>query len=315
MGGGLQMEAVQGEVVLLVGGTGDLGGRVAKELLSRGKRLRALIREGSDASPLVALGIDVVHGDMLDPASLERAMAGVDAVVTSAIGYSRRKKGDSLRTDNEGNRNLIDAATKAGVRRFVFTSILACDQAPDVPHFWAKKVAEDRLEDVGLPYVSLRPGAFIGGGAAARFLARGIRQGKIMGLTPPGVRITYIHPDEVARALAMAVDEPRAVNRKIDLGSDRPLSSEELAAILSGQLGRPLRVGGRGVFRVLGLVAPLVPFIRDMSRMGAFFATGKYVADTTVQAQLFGPVPRMEDAVRKMLRELGLGTRQAARTT
>jgi uncharacterized protein YbjT (DUF2867 family) len=45
--------------------------------------------------------------------------------------------------DDRGNRSLVDAATRAGVGRFVFTSILTCDQAPDVPHFWRKKVIED----------------------------------------------------------------------------------------------------------------------------------------------------------------------------
>lgn len=309
------MATMQGPLVLVVGGTGDLGGRVVRELRARGKSVRALVREGSDVSRLTAQGVKVAPGDMLDPGSLERAMMGVDVVVTSAIGYSRRKKGDSLRTDFEGNRNLIDAAKKAGIRRFVLTSILACDQAPDVPHFWAKKLAEDRLEETGVPFVALRPGAFLGGGAAARFIARGIARGRIMGMTPPGVRITYIHPDEVARALALSVDEPRAVNRRIDLGSDRPLSTEELAGILGEQLGRPIRVGGRGMFRVLGLVGTLVPFIRDMSRMIAFFATGKYVADTTIQAELFGPVPKVEDTARKMLLELDQGTRRAAGTT
>ncbi len=309
------MATVRSEVVLVVGGTGDLGGRVVRELLARGKRVRALVREGSDASRLAAQGVEVVRGDMLDPASLDRPMAGTDAVVTSAIGYSRRKSGDSLRTDFDGNRNLIDAAKKAGVRRFVLTSILTCDQAPDVPHFWAKKLAEDRLEELGVPYVALRPGAYLGGGGAARFMARGLRQGKVTGFTPPAVRITYIHPDEVARALALAVDEPRALNRKIDLGSDRPLSSEELAGILTDQLGRPIRVGGRGMFRVFGFLALFVPSLRDMAKMSAFFATGKYVAETTVQAELFGPVPKVEDAVRKMLQELDLGSPHATSTT
>ena len=50
---------------------------------------------------------------MLDPSSLAPAMEGVSALVTTAIGYSWRREGDSLRTDTEGNRNLVDAARKA----------------------------------------------------------------------------------------------------------------------------------------------------------------------------------------------------------
>ena len=130
--------------VLIVGATGNLGGQVLRELLAHGKTVRALVRPGSDVSGLPKERVEIVRGDMLDPASLAPAISGVSAVVSSAIGYSRRRESDSLRTDTEGNRHLVDAAKKAGVPRFVFLSILACDQARDVPHFWAKKVTEDR---------------------------------------------------------------------------------------------------------------------------------------------------------------------------
>ena len=83
-------------------------------------------------------------------------MVGVSAVVSTAIGYSRRRETDSLRTDTEGNRNLVDAARKCDVPRFVFQSILTCDQAESVPHFWPKKLTEDHLREQGVPFVSPR---------------------------------------------------------------------------------------------------------------------------------------------------------------
>jgi uncharacterized protein YbjT (DUF2867 family) len=244
---------------------------------------------------------------MLDPPSLDRALNGVSAVVSSAIGYSRRKKGDSLRTDFDGNRNLVDAAKRAGVPRFVFLSILACDQAPSVPHFWAKKVTEDQLQQQGVPFVALRPGAFLGApsGRYREWLLAGLRKGQVMGMTEGDVRITYIAPDEVARALAMAVDEPRALGRRIDLGSDRALSGAELAELVGRLLRRPMsvrRMGGGG----MRLAAMFSPAVRGMVEMTRFFQTGKYVADTSVQSELFGPVPKVEDAARQMLGDLGL---------
>ena len=242
---------------------------------------------------------------MLVPASLDEAMRGVEAVITTAIGYSHRKKGDSLATDYEGNRNLVDAAKRTGVPRFVLTSILQCDIAHGVPHFWAKKETEDYLESQGVPFVALRPGAFLGGSGGG-FLASGLRKGKLMRMMPPGVRITFIDPDEVARALAMAVDEPRALNKRIDLGSDRALSSEELAAVFTSVLGQPVKTGGMLMLRVFPLLARVIPSMRDFAAMFAFFATGRYVADTRTQAELFGPVPRVEDAARKVVRDAGI---------
>jgi uncharacterized protein YbjT (DUF2867 family) len=267
-----------------------LGGQVLRELIGRGKKVRALVRPGSEVSGLPTGRVEVVRGDMLDPPSLAPAMAGVSAVVTSAIGYSRRRETDSLRTDTEGNRNLVDAAQKAGVPRFVLLSILACDQASKVPHFRAKKETEDYLEGKGVPFVALRPGAFLGG----PWVKAALERGQVMAMTPANVRITYIAPAEVARDLALAVDEPRALGRRIDLGSDRALSGPELSELLGRLLGRKLE----------SMTMPARD--ADMSAMVEFFQSGKYVADTRVQSELFGPVPKIEEEARQMLTEFGL---------
>src|SRR5580700_6768533 len=148
-------------LVLVVGGTGTLGSQVVDRLIARGRPVRALVRPESQTAHLVEAGVELATGDMLAPESLRRALEGVDAVVTTAAGYTRHTPGDTIETDRTGNRNLIDAAAEAGVRRFVFTSILTCDQTPDIPHFWAKKLAEDALAARGVPFVSLRPGAFV----------------------------------------------------------------------------------------------------------------------------------------------------------
>ena len=144
--------------VLVVGGTGMLGGQVVDALLSRGKHVRALVRPSSDATRLEAAGAQIARGDMMDLDSLVRAMDGADAVITTAAGYTRHSKGDTPEIDTIGNSNLAEAASRTGVRRFVLTSILTCDQTPHVPHFWHKKLAEDRLEELGVPFVALRPG-------------------------------------------------------------------------------------------------------------------------------------------------------------
>jgi nucleoside-diphosphate-sugar epimerase len=133
----------------------------------------------------------------------------------------------------------------------------------------------------------------------------GLQKGQVMGMTESAVRMTYIAPDEVARALAMAVDEPRALGQRLDLGSDRPLSGRELTDLVGRLLNRPMkmrRIGGGGM-RDMALFSP---GIRGMLEMTRFLPTGKYVADTRVQAELFAPVPKVEDAARQMLMDLGL---------
>ena len=146
--------------VLVVGATGSLGGKVVDELLKSGKSVRALVRSTTDASRLENKGVEIARGDMLDLDSLVAAMHGTDAVITTAAGYTRGGK-NAHDIDTIGNANLAEAAHRTGIRRFVLTSILTSDQTPNVPHFWHKKVAEDKLEQLGVPFVALRPGAFI----------------------------------------------------------------------------------------------------------------------------------------------------------
>jgi uncharacterized protein YbjT (DUF2867 family) len=146
--------------VLVVGATGSLGSKVVDELLGRGKNVRALVRPASDASRLESRGVQIARGDMLNVDSLIAAMNGADAVITAAAGYTRGGK-NANDIDTIGNANLAEAAHRTGFRRFVLTIILTSDQTPQVPHFSHKKLAEDKLEQLGVPFVALRPGAFL----------------------------------------------------------------------------------------------------------------------------------------------------------
>ena len=293
--------------VLVIGATGHLGGKVVRALLNRNKSVRALVRPGSDASALKKLGVEIVRGDMMDPASLKPAMEGMDALITTAAGYMRRRKTDTPEIDLKGNFNLADAAQNAGLSRFVFTSILNAHQATYVPHFWNKKLVEDYLEEHSVPFVSLRPGAFIDQGRD--FTSGGVRKGKLMAYVKPDVRFTHVLTEDLARYLATAVDAPEAVGKRIDIGSDRPVSLAEIAEILSALLGRQVRVGNPPWWffsAMLGVMGLFSESMRDLRAMARYTQTGQYVADTTLQARLFGDVPRIEDGFRRWLVGLDL---------
>ncbi|MGO4189896.1 SDR family oxidoreductase [Pseudarthrobacter sp. TAF60_1] len=292
--------------VLVVGGTGMLGSQVVTELLARGKQVRALVRPGSDASRLEAAGAQFARGDMMDAASLARAMDGADAVVTSAAGYTRHRKGDTSETDIVGNTNLVEAASRSGIRRFVLTSILTCDQTPQVPHFWHKKLAEDRLEKLGVPFVALRPGAFLD--QITRFGGDPISKGRLSWFGSPTVPLTFVHTAHLAGYLAAAVDVPGVEGRRIDIGWDRPVSMQDIADIAGRLTGKTIRVRAvpTGLLRAAGTVlAPVNPMPKDLSAMIDWFQTGRYVADTTLQQQFFGAPPTAEEAVRRLVTGLG----------
>lgn len=299
---------VENAPVLVVGGTGMLGRQVVDELLARGKPVRALVRPASDATSLQGAGVRLARGDMLDPDSLLRAMDGADAVISTAAGYTRHSKGDTSEIDTRGNRNLAEAASRAGIRRFVLTSILTCDQTPQVPHFWHKKLAEDRLAELGVPFVALRPGAFLD--MITRVGGDPVAKRRLMWFGSPTIPLTFVLTQDLAGYLAAAVDAPGVEGQRIDIGWDRPVSMREIAQLAGGLVGQPIAVRSvpAGVVRVAGAVAGRVnPMIKDMAAMLAWFQTGRYVADPTRQGEVFGPVPSAEDAVARLVRSLGHG--------
>jgi uncharacterized protein YbjT (DUF2867 family) len=288
-------------LVLVVGGTGKVGSQVVGRLIARSKRVRALVRPTSRTGPLVDAGVELATGDLLDPESLRRALDGVDAVVTSAAGYTGHTPGDTIETDRAGNLNLITAAAEAGVRRFVFTSILTCDQTPEIPHFWAKKIAEDALAERGVPFVSLRPGAFVDD--FGLWGGNGFATGRVTSIGDSAVPMTRVYTPDLADNLAAAVDADVAANECIDIGWDRPLSARELVTLASGILGRDIELLEMDPAQ-LTFPGMSEDTRNDLFAMFAYFQTGRYVADTRRQAEVFGSVPVAEEVMQRRLAAL-----------
>jgi uncharacterized protein YbjT (DUF2867 family) len=292
--------------VVVIGGTGMLGGQVVTELLARGKPVRAVVRPASDATRLEQAGAEIARGDMMDPESLLRAMDGADAVVTTAAGYTRHTKSDTDEIDKIGNRNLAEAASRAGVRRFVLTSILTCDETPQVPHFWHKKLAEDRLEELGVPFVALRPGAFLD--MITRMGGDPFAKRRLMWFGSGTIPLTFVLTRDLAGYLADGVDAPGVDGERIDIGWDRPVTMQEIARICSQLLGQEIRlrtIPAGLINTAAAVVGRFNPMVKDLGAMMSWLQTGQYVADPARQQEVFGAVPTAEDALARLLRSLG----------
>src|SRR3712207_2174199 len=152
--------------LLLVGGTGLLGGRIAERLAARDVPFRALVRPRTDASALEALGAEIVRGDLTDAPSLPAAVAGMRTVVTTANSIGRILDGAKDLTiesvDRKGSESLIKAAEAAAVQRFVFVSAAGLTPAmvARAPFAAAKKQTEQALQASAMRSVIVRPGAF-----------------------------------------------------------------------------------------------------------------------------------------------------------
>ncbi|MEJ1116704.1 SDR family oxidoreductase [Paenarthrobacter sp. CCNWLY172] len=291
--------------VLVIGATGFLGGQVVDELLKLGKNVRALVRPKSNAAKVEAKGVEIVRGDMLDAASLIAAMTGVSAVVSTAAGYTRNDK-NAQAIDTFGNSNLAVAAKYAGVPRFVLISIVTSDQTPQIPHFWNKKLAEDKFREFGVPFVALRPGAFFD--QAVGMGGDPFAKGRFVWLGSKDARLTFVLASDVARYLAEAVDADIVEGEHIDVGWSRPVSIQDAADIAGQRAGKQIKVMSIPAGAIAGLgkvTSKVLPLVGDMASMVAWFETGKYVADTTRQEQVFGPAPTPEDAIARVAARYG----------
>jgi dihydroflavonol-4-reductase len=114
-------------LAFVTGATGFLGSHVARALAEQGAQLRLLVRSTSDPRNIAGLHAERVEGDLRDPASIEKALAGCEAVFHVAADYRLwvRDPEQMYRSNVEGTRSLLEAARKQGVRRVVYTSSVA----------------------------------------------------------------------------------------------------------------------------------------------------------------------------------------------
>lgn len=289
--------------VLVVGATGHLGGLVVDHLLKEGYSVRALVRPHTDTANLIKKGVEVVRGDLTDRQSLSSAIPGADALITTAIGYAGRKKGDTLESvDDQGNRNLIDAAKEAGLKRFIFTSILTADKAVNVPHFYQKKRIEDYLEESGVPYVSIRPGGFLD----SLLNTSDLMNGKVRAMVNPNARASTILAEDVAKCLVKAVEDDQLLGRKIEIGCDRPVSLTEIVTIINQvsdtnvKLQTAPQMLSKLMMKTIGMFNPVV---KALIPTMAYVESGQYVVNENVMAASFGFQPTVEESIRRYLQQ------------
>jgi len=102
------------KTVLIIGARGFMGSQVLDAVVASKKyAVKALIRSGSNADAIEAKGVEVLRGDMMDPASLVAACQGIDVVINTANGYMQGHP----EIDTEGANNVADAVKAGGVKR------------------------------------------------------------------------------------------------------------------------------------------------------------------------------------------------------
>jgi NADH dehydrogenase len=242
-------------MILVAGATGTVGGMIVDGLLARGDRVRGLVRSEKSAAILQARGVDTVLGDLKDPASLDRACAGIEVVITTANSASRGGSDNPESVEEQGNRNLVDAARAAGVRQFVFVSALGSDLNSPVPLLRGKAIAEQYLRESGLTYTILMPNLFMEIWCP-NIVGRSALAGQPVTLIGEGRRRhSMISAVDVAAFAVAATGNEGAHNRVLVLGGPQAASWHDVIAAHERVQGRQIEVR----YVPLGGVLPGLP--------------------------------------------------------
>jgi NADH dehydrogenase len=245
-------------MILVVGATGLLGGRIAHQLLLQGQEVRILIRPHSSFHALVEAGAQPVFGDLKEPKSLAQAVAGIDTVITTATAGQRGGEDTIESVDSAGNQSLIKAAEVAGVRQFIFISTLASDPSSPVPIFRAKAMAEARLRQSTMTYTILRANGFLDI-LPPLIVGLPLQQQRPVVLIGEGRRKhSFVAQQDVAAFVIAAINHPAARNQTILIGGPTAVSWRDIIATVEKVFNHPLQVETLAPGEQLPGLAPIV---------------------------------------------------------
>jgi len=224
-------------IVLVTGATGRQGGAVIRHMLPKGWKLRALTRNSTShaAQELARRGIEVALGDLEDPASLALATRGVYGIYSVqdfwAVGAKR---------EVQQGKNLADAAKKAGVEHFVYSSVGGAERNSGIDHWESKWEVEKYIRKLGLPATMLRPAAFMENYYIDQ-VEIGILKGKLMDPIRGDKPYQTIATDDIGAFVALAFERPKDfIGLELEIAGSE-LTNPEAAKVFSRILGKPVR--------------------------------------------------------------------------
>lgn len=231
-------------MILVVGATGLVGRQVCRRLAAAGQPVRALVRSTADAGKVEELkrsGATLAQGDLKDGASLDAACRGVSTVITTAATTLSRQPDDSIRgVEQDGQRRLVDAAVRAGARRFVYVSFSHHIDV-DCPLTTAKRTVERHLTQSGLTYTILAPTFFMEVWLSPA-LGFDMKNGKAQVFGNGKSPISWISFGDVAQFAVACVEHPKAKNATIELGGPEALTPLDVVRIGEDLSGRSFDV-------------------------------------------------------------------------
>jgi uncharacterized protein YbjT (DUF2867 family) len=218
-------------MILVIGGTGNVGGALVGELLKRGANVRVLARKHSEEGNLPA-GVEVAIGDLLDSVSLEKALLGVDKLyLLNAV------------VPDELTQGLIayNLAKRLKLKHIVYHSVFRVEHFKDVPHFAAKLAIESALREFDVPFTVIRPNYFFQNDATMK---DALTKAGIYPVPLGQVGVSAVDIRDIAEATAIALTSDGHYGKTYNLNGPEVLSGPKMASVWSGLLGKEIQYSG-----------------------------------------------------------------------
>jgi uncharacterized protein YbjT (DUF2867 family) len=253
--------------VLVTGATGKQGGAVARLLLGKGHKVRALTRkpESPAARELAARGAEMIVGDLTDREVLRRGLEHADAVFAMSTPFESGMAAETLQ-----GITVADAAKEAGVH-LVYTSVASAQRNTGIPHFESKWQVEEHIRALGGRYTILRPVYFMEN--LVTWGLADLQAGRVSMPLRPTTRLQQITLSDIGEFAVQALEQRHRFDQQaIDIASDG-ITGEQAVRILS-------RVTGREIAYFEQPIEVVRSFSEDFATMYEWFERVGYDVDT-----------------------------------
>lgn len=275
------METQPTQRIFVTGGSGFVGTAVIEELAARGFAVTALVHRG-ELKAAANANVCVARGDLFNASALDQAMAGCDAII-HLVGIIREDPGRGVafeRVHFQGAKNVMDAARRVGIRRFLLMSALGAGPGAASHYHQTKFQAERTLRNSNLDWTVFQPSLIHGPGGEFLKMEAAWARGKKppflfmpyfgAGLLGLGAKTTVqpVYVKDVARAFADAIDNPKTIGQIYPVCGSQVLTwpqMHHIAALLFTGLRRPTIAIPTWYANLLTHIVPakLLPFTRD----------------------------------------------------
>jgi uncharacterized protein YbjT (DUF2867 family) len=232
----MTQDSIKNRKVVVAGATGYLGSCIVSELKQGGYAFAALARNKSKLQKAGLTGEEIIIAEATDPTTLKGKLEGIDTLI-SCVGITRQKDGLTyMDVDYQSNLNLLLEAKRAGIRKFIYVSVLNGQFHRNLKINQAKEKFVDALKASGMDYAIIRPNGFFSDMSDFLDMARG---GKVYLFGDGDKKLNPIHGEDLAKFILEQVDRKRA---ELEVGGPDVLTQNEIAEMALSAFGKKKRI-------------------------------------------------------------------------